>query len=85
MSDTTARSLKRPLAPVGPDDCPGGGGLEVHLGPDIRPVIDEASRLTGERDPSRLIRIALKEMIERRRFQNWVEARDTEGALSGRA
>jgi len=46
------------------------------LGPDVSALLREAAELTGTGNPRELIAVALKEMIERRRFQNWVLAHE---------
>ena len=85
MSETTAQRLELQIAGNEPQEVPEPEGLGVQLSPALRPVLEEARRLTGEGDVAQLIRMALTEMIERRRFQNWVEARDSDDQLSGRA
>jgi len=59
--------------------------LELRVGPDERASLREAAELTGIADPAELIRIALAELIERRRFQQWVKEHDPAAARHGRA
>lgn len=72
--DTIARRMRAPLS----------GAISSDLGPAEHALLAEASELTGTSDPRELIRIALTELIERRRFQNWVDAHDPL-ARTGRA
>jgi hypothetical protein len=50
--------------------------LEVEVGAPDRALLEEAMQLTGVRDPSELLRVALRELVERQRFLSWVAAHD---------
>jgi hypothetical protein len=50
--------------------------LEVEVGSKERALLEEAMQLTGVRDPGELLRVALRELVERQRFLSWVAAHD---------
>lgn len=50
--------------------------LEVEVGSGERALLEEAMQLTGLRDPSEVLRVALRELVERQRFLSWVAAHD---------
>jgi hypothetical protein len=62
----------------------GGRSEQVELGHREATLLAEAMALTDAEDAVEVIRIALAELVERRRFQRWVEARDP-ATRSGRA
>lgn len=45
--------------------------VDLEVGHDETALLAEAAELTGVHDPAELLRIALRELIERRRFQRW--------------
>jgi uncharacterized protein (DUF1778 family) len=53
-----------------------GGRLTVRLSTEERMLLDEAMALTNTNDPQEVVRVALKELVERQRFLNWVAAHE---------
>ncbi len=51
---------------------------KLDMNADARALLDEAARLTGIDDPTELVQVALRELVERRRFQKWVAAHDAQ-------
>ena len=49
---------------------------EILLSREVRALLRRALDLTGSDDAQELIGTALKELVERRRFQNWVDAHE---------
>lgn len=47
--------------------------VEVGLDADEAALLAEALRLTDETDPARVLKLALKELVERQRFRRWVD------------
>ena len=52
----------------------------IELGTEERALLREAAQLVGIAEPTEIVRMALTEFLERRRFQSWVEARDKPGS-----
>jgi hypothetical protein len=52
------------------------GTLVVPLTDQDRALLEEAMKLTGMTEPSAVLLIALKELVERQRFLSWVAAHD---------
>jgi hypothetical protein len=50
--------------------------LEVEVGASERALLEEAMQLTGVRDPAEVLKVALRELVERQRFLSWVAAHD---------
>ena len=50
--------------------------IEVEVNSNDRALLEEAMQLTGVKDPSELLRVALRELVERQRFLSWVAAHD---------
>jgi hypothetical protein len=44
----------------------------IELGPEERTLLREAAELAGINEPGEIVRLALTEFLERRRFQSWV-------------
>jgi hypothetical protein len=49
-----------------------GRRLTVRLSSEERTLLEEAMELTKSSDPQEVVRVALKELVERQRFLNWV-------------
>ena len=56
-----------------------GSRLTVRLSSEERTLLEEAMSLTKTNDPQEVVRLALKELVERQRFLNWVAAHEREG------
>jgi hypothetical protein len=57
----------------------------IELGAIERALLREAAQISGLTEPKELLRTALTEFLERRRFQTWVEALDQDPTRPGRA
>ncbi len=55
------------------------GRLTVRLSTEERALLEEAMALTKTSDVQEVVRVALKELVERQRFLNWVAAHEREG------
>ena len=62
-----------------------GGRLTVRLSSEERTLLEEAMALTKTNDPQEVVRLALKELVERQRFLNWVAAHENERERGGQA
>jgi hypothetical protein len=47
--------------------------VEVGLDAEEAALLAEALRLTDETDPARVLKLALRELVERQRFRRWVD------------
>jgi uncharacterized protein (DUF1778 family) len=56
-----------------------GSRLTVRLSSEEQTLLEEAMALTKSSDPQEVVRLALKELVERQRFLNWVAAHEREG------
>lgn len=74
MSETNGSSLRKQLKLSNRDEDL--AVIEVEVNASERALIEEAMQLTGVRDPSELLRAALRELVERQRFLSWVAAHD---------
>lgn len=55
-----------------------GSRLTVRLSTEERALLEEAMALLKTGDPQDVVRVALKELVERQRFLNWVAAHEQE-------
>lgn len=74
MSDSTWVRSNEEVVLQEPDDST--AVLEVEVGVQDRALLEEAMQLTGLKDPSEVLRVALRELVERQRFLSWVAAHD---------
>ena len=79
--DAPGRSAR--VEPAPSSDRQAVAVLDFELGVEECALLQQAAELTGTSDPRSLVRVALSELVERRRFQNWVKS--FEGSPSGRA
>lgn len=59
------------------DEASSSDPSDLEVGEDGRALLEQAALLTGITDPAELVRVALAELVERRRFQKWVDAHDS--------
>jgi hypothetical protein len=57
-------------------DDSGVAVLELEVGPNERALLEEAMRLLNLKQPGEVLRVALRELVERQRFLSWVAAHD---------
>lgn len=76
MSETNGSNVQPTLACVSSTADETVAVLEVEVDQRDRALLEEAMALTGVREPAELLRVALRELVERQRFLSWVAAHD---------
>lgn len=76
MSETNGSNVQPTLSCVSSAADETVAVLEVEVDQRDRALLEEAMALTGVREPSELLRVALRELVERQRFLSWVAAHD---------